>query len=560
MKIISRYFLWLAMGLAFIPSFAQAEKYALLVGVSEYLAADNDLEGPANDVTSMQDALLHGWGFERERVISLVNEQATKHRILQELDHLYERSEPGDQLLFYFSGHGTSGKDIEAGLPMPDGTGALLPYDTVVTADKKAVVKSLIVGRSDLRPRFKKLDETGRFLTVIVDACYSGNAVRGGIGNKWVSRNAQLNLGTVFEMDDDIGSFGSETKSQGAPFPYDNVYFLAASGEHEEAIDIGHLILRQYPTYDNKPHGAFSDSLIRLLNGDLPNIDRNHDKNLAHAEVKNAIAQHMKGRGYPHTPQNLPATEEDKNQLALRTFFGKSGYTPQKTLRPDERLKLAIDGPVDENIQKSVAEVLGVELVNNPPVDIRLNQSSSAFELRNTAHDLMIAYSLNQSHELINRIKQQVWLHRFIALDPEKQKFNLSLDITGRMRNSPLKRGEKVGITLKSEQDAYFLLLDIDSEGGINIMLPFISEEQKLYPANIPYQVPESDVVPPFGVDQLVLFAFTRRPDHLFDWLGNHPARIEPGAIRMLELNELIRKYEAYSAVQSLELITVDKE
>jgi hypothetical protein len=58
----------------------------------------------------------------------LVDRQATRRAIMDELQALEGRSQPGDHLFLYFSGHGTSPYDPNR-LPLPHSTGAFLPYD-----------------------------------------------------------------------------------------------------------------------------------------------------------------------------------------------------------------------------------------------------------------------------------------------------------------------------------------------------------------------------------------------------------------------------------------------
>jgi len=47
-------------------------------------------------------------------------------------------------------------------------------------------------------------------------------------------------------------------------YPYKNIYYLSASGEFEAAQDISPAFLSQYPTFDGKPHGAFTDTCCKF--------------------------------------------------------------------------------------------------------------------------------------------------------------------------------------------------------------------------------------------------------------------------------------------------------
>ncbi|MGI9317254.1 MAG: caspase family protein, partial [bacterium] len=158
---------------------AMPARHALLVGVGDYPQSALDLLGPENDISALEKILKENWNFRPDRIRVLMNEQATKAEVLKELRALKQRSQPGDQLFFYFSGHGTSARDEAVRLPLPDMTAGLLPYDAKLNLAKHEIVASLIVGRTDLRPIFQDIDGSGRQLLVMIDACYSGNAVRG---------------------------------------------------------------------------------------------------------------------------------------------------------------------------------------------------------------------------------------------------------------------------------------------------------------------------------------------------------------------------------------------
>ena len=104
---------------------AQAASVALLVGVGNYQpnGGVGDLLGPKNDVEALRQVLINQWGFEAKNVKTLINEQATHTNILRELNSLSTRSQAGDHVFVYFSGHGTSALDYKMSLPLPHTSG-----------------------------------------------------------------------------------------------------------------------------------------------------------------------------------------------------------------------------------------------------------------------------------------------------------------------------------------------------------------------------------------------------------------------------------------------------
>lgn len=157
----------------------QAARHALLVGVSDYTSDKvRDLEGPANDVRALEEALRHTWKF--DHIKTLVDRQASKAAILNALADLERTTQAGDYIFFYFSGHGTSPYDRKFGmsyLKEDPFSGALLPADFRGGRSAEQIRQQLIIGRHDIRPVLERLD-ADRKLFVVFDACYSGNTVR----------------------------------------------------------------------------------------------------------------------------------------------------------------------------------------------------------------------------------------------------------------------------------------------------------------------------------------------------------------------------------------------
>ena len=94
-----------------VSSLALARNVALLVAVGEFRDPQLQSErllGPAADIESMQRALAGRWGFAPGDVRAIRDQDATRERILSEIAALEQRSAPGDIVLIYFSGHGTS--------------------------------------------------------------------------------------------------------------------------------------------------------------------------------------------------------------------------------------------------------------------------------------------------------------------------------------------------------------------------------------------------------------------------------------------------------------------
>jgi len=141
---------------------------ALLVGCN-YPGTDAELMSPVYDCELVKSALETSMGIPTENIIVLVDDGETateetlptKENIEATLQQLVADSQPGDHLLFFFSGHGTQvpSDDMEE----PDGVDeAICPHDltNLITDD-------------DLRAILADLPEGVNF-TMISDSCHSG--------------------------------------------------------------------------------------------------------------------------------------------------------------------------------------------------------------------------------------------------------------------------------------------------------------------------------------------------------------------------------------------------
>jgi hypothetical protein len=84
-------------------------KYAVIIGISDYPGTSNDLEYGDDDALTMKDVLLSVYGFPSENVITLVDSQATAQNIQDKVNTIKDSEVSGDEVVFFFSGHGAKG-------------------------------------------------------------------------------------------------------------------------------------------------------------------------------------------------------------------------------------------------------------------------------------------------------------------------------------------------------------------------------------------------------------------------------------------------------------------
>jgi len=149
------------------------ESWAVVIGIDAYKNWPK-LSYAANDARAVQDLLVRRYHFKPENVTLLLNEEATRDRILSTLgDQLADgaKVKKDDRVFVFFAGHGATRH-----LP----TGRALGYIIPVEADA-----TNYQGQAISMTNFQDISEAipAKHVLFVTDACYSGIALtRGGGG------------------------------------------------------------------------------------------------------------------------------------------------------------------------------------------------------------------------------------------------------------------------------------------------------------------------------------------------------------------------------------------
>ncbi|MES2434955.1 MAG: caspase family protein [Pseudomonadota bacterium] len=172
--------------LAATPPPAHAELRAVLVGVSDYLTLDADLKGPANDVHLMAEVLT-ARGIPATEIAVLTSDPSdlpagittaipTKAAIMAVLANVSTRAQPGDTVVFYFSGHGAQAPDQSG----DEGGGydeMFLPADAAGWKGDVGMVENALLD-DELQAWAQPLLSRGVKLVGLIDACHSDTGFR----------------------------------------------------------------------------------------------------------------------------------------------------------------------------------------------------------------------------------------------------------------------------------------------------------------------------------------------------------------------------------------------
>jgi Caspase domain len=225
---------------------------ALLVGVDRYpnLPEKNQLRSCANDARLMARVLRERFGFGEEGLRLLVDEDATREKILTALGDLLAQVRKGDSVVFYFSGHGSEVPDAEGDEPSGmDQT--IVPHDS---GRGKHPNRDVI--DDEIYEWVLKVSAITTNLTIIADTCYSGTVTREP-REKWIEADTRRpeGLGLV-RIDADPGPRRRDAKPSGLLPVSDRYVLLAACREKERAKEL-----------PDKPYSAFTWFLCQELLG-----------------------------------------------------------------------------------------------------------------------------------------------------------------------------------------------------------------------------------------------------------------------------------------------------
>jgi metacaspase-1 len=135
------------------------DKWAVVIGISDYQGTGNDLLYPDNDANDMYNYLV-SVGYPTSHIVRLLNSQATASTIIAAINWMNSHeTHTTSECVFFYSGHGTTYTND------PDGDGeytdeAIVGYNLVSILD------------GQLKQRFQTFNS--HKILLIFDSCYCG--------------------------------------------------------------------------------------------------------------------------------------------------------------------------------------------------------------------------------------------------------------------------------------------------------------------------------------------------------------------------------------------------
>lgn len=250
------------------------------IAINDYPGISNDLHGCVNDAIHWESLLKDTYNFQTK---ILLNEKATLKNVKKELIQIISNSRIGDNLVFTFSGHGTSIKDISGGSgDEEDGRDeALCLYDGILIDD-------------DIHKIIQKLPKNVGF-TMISDSCHSGTVTRTFIFNIESQK-------PKYAAEKDTSKKSKNNKVKKKVFiPQENMKEILISGckANEYSYDA---------SFNGKFEGAFSHYAIEILTK-YPDI--------SYLNFYTLLRDKLPSGQYPQTPQ-LEGSLENKSEFVFR--------------------------------------------------------------------------------------------------------------------------------------------------------------------------------------------------------------------------------------------------
>jgi hypothetical protein len=459
---------------------AMAARYAVLVGVDRYdfiKEPTRQLRGAATDVGLMK-RMLDLYGFESTQ---LLQKDATRKRVVEELAKIEARVQRDDEVVFYFSGRGSI-------VPSVDSPKAKTNFEpTLVPADGSATALDLDLRMRRLEDWARNLVAKGVGVTIVLDASFQ-NPARSDFGRQYnpTPRSIQRPLTADGEVRDELykgpGLFLSACPAKGAAYEW-----LVNSSQQRWA-------------------GAFTDQLVNAVVAGL-NRGENPSAMDAMREVQayfkdKVRADYMPGLS-PYPPVSAMTTDSARYESPMLGGVNtaslppdsKAALTAMEKVREERerkfRVALEIDDAATETqrksgydrISKDLQRYLATKIVNAefapegapPDVIVRVKATKSIVEATVTGDDLDKARVFNFRGKDLPKVLESglgtylelrslvMRMHRLTATVAPTWSVPVRLASDG----AAYSRGDRFSLDVEAPSGALLFILNRDDADGV---------------------------------------------------------------------------------------------
>lgn len=169
----------------FFSTFSCGDNKALVIGISQYTEINN-LKYADADAREFSQLLTEFSDYQKQNVTVLLNQQATKKRISQEIIRLIEESKKKqfDNFIFMFAGHGVESRiktqdknkrieERETNIFLAPSDASLNENNFFYIAGGKEITNETFINKEWLAQQLSRIN--AKTISVVIDSCYSGN-------------------------------------------------------------------------------------------------------------------------------------------------------------------------------------------------------------------------------------------------------------------------------------------------------------------------------------------------------------------------------------------------
>jgi hypothetical protein len=204
-----------------------ATKKALLVGINEYKTPKHNLKSCVNDINKFSELLRSKYGFKSDDIYMVQDVYATLVNIQGCLEWLFKDAVRGDQIIFYFSGHGY--QTIKEGVLR----------ECLVMSDETFLFDDELIKYTDKIPPY--------ILTVIIDSCHSGGMGDALLGNNLSDEQTRSKV-WFQETGQQLTTFKADNKSLLYCQPFGQPVICTDFASNRPALSRRHEFLSDIPT------------------------------------------------------------------------------------------------------------------------------------------------------------------------------------------------------------------------------------------------------------------------------------------------------------------------
>ena len=147
-----------------LGALSSGDKYAIIIGISDYPGDENDLQYSDDDAQDINEALTTLYGYSPSNIHLLLDMDASFTAIQDAIDDIKSKAVAGDEVVFFFSGHGANGKADDGDREKTD--------EAIVSHDGNPSGSLIAIWDGELREWFADFN-TSRIIFTF-DSCLAG--------------------------------------------------------------------------------------------------------------------------------------------------------------------------------------------------------------------------------------------------------------------------------------------------------------------------------------------------------------------------------------------------